>query len=381
MKKSRLRLGIIFNFDSRWMGGVIYIVNIINTLNFLDDEEKPEIILFYRADLARFLDEMQYPYLKVIEWVFPPMIKGSIKSMLLGKNLFIDEILKKFPLDTVYPLQDYPVRTRTTTKLVSWCADFQHRHYPEFFSKTQIAGRNIRTRLALKNNDDLVLSSNDACSDLKRFFRVRDNLKIHIFRFVSVIENIDRLDINNLKTKYKLPDNYFLISNQFHKHKNHRVILQSLSLLKKMGIKRHMAMTGKLPDASESPYLTELHSLIKDNDLNDQVTMLGVIPRPDQLKLMQYSQAVIQPSLFEGWSTVIEDAKSLQVPVIASNLKVNIEQLGEKGVYFDPHKSDELASILLNYPKRNLNDVFYEDYPSRIKAAAQTLLEILKPVS
>ena len=58
--------------------------------------------------------------------------------------------------------------------------------------------------------------------------------------------------------------------------------------------------------------------------------------RAEQLLLMKYAQAVIQPSLFEGWSTVIEDAISLQVPVIASNLPVNIEQLGDRGVYFDP---------------------------------------------
>ena len=31
----------------------------------------------------------------------------------------------------------------------------------------------------------------------------------------------------------------------------------------------------------------------------------------DQLRLMKESLGVIQPSLFEGWSTVIEDAKAL----------------------------------------------------------------------
>ena len=49
---------------------------------------------------------------------------------------------------------------------------------------------------------------------------------------------------------------------------------------------------------------------------------------------MKNAKAIIQPSLFEGWSTVIEDARSLQVPVIATDLTVNIEQLGDKGKYF-----------------------------------------------
>jgi glycosyltransferase involved in cell wall biosynthesis len=105
--------------------------------------------------------------------------------------------------------------------------------------------------------------------------------------------------------------------------------------------------------------------------------MLGLIPRDDQLTMMRHSQAVIQPSLFEGWSTVIEDAKSLQVPVVASNLTVNVEQLGERGLYFNPNNPDELAGILKDYPERNLNDILYDPYDLRIKDAANQLLGIL----
>ncbi len=372
-----MKLGVLFNFSSKWMGGIIYIINIINTLNFLDDEDKPEIFLFYRPDLKRFIDEMEYPYLNPVEWNFPPLAKGTVKSILLRKNLFIADILTRFNLDTVYPLQDYPVRTKTKTKLVSWCADFQHRHYPEFFSTFQRTGRNIRTKMALRNNDNLVLSSNDALSDLKMFFSVPDKLKLDVYHFVSVLKWENGLGIESIKNKYNLPSDYFLVSNQFHKHKNHRILLLTLARLNELGIRKHFAFTGKLPDESDSPYLKELHSIIEENNLSGQISMLGVISRSDQLSIMKQSQAVIQPSLFEGWSTVIEDAKSLQVPVVASNLKVNIEQLGENGVYFDPHNVEELATILKNYPSRNQDDIFYQPYEERIKNAAIELLGIL----
>jgi glycosyltransferase involved in cell wall biosynthesis len=205
-----------------------------------------------------------------------------------------------------------------------------------------------------------------------------EGLKIHIFHFVSVIDNLTDIKIDDLKVKYNLPDKYFLVSNQFHKHKNHKVLLQSLAKLKQVGIRKHIAFTGKFPNAADSPYLTELHKIIEEDQLYDQVTMLGIISRNDQLQLMRYSQAVLQPSLFEGWSTVIEDAKSLQVPVIASNLKVNIEQLGQEAVYFDPHNPAELASILMNYKERNLNDVFYSDYHDRITEAARVFIKIFR---
>jgi glycosyltransferase involved in cell wall biosynthesis len=376
MNEKRLKLGILFYFSPQWMGGIIYILNIIKIFNFLKDDEKPEIILFYRAGLKGFVDEINYPYLTTVEWSFPSLVKGNIKSLILRKNIFIDPIIKNFSLDAVFPMHDFPVRSKTHVKLVAWWADLQHKHYPEFFSKMQVLGRNIRTKLIIRNCDDLVVSSQDVLDDFNRFFKMRRGLNVHIFHFVSVIDNLEKSTIAELIIKYKLPDKYFLISNQFHKHKNHKVLLLALAKLKSMGIRKYFAFTGKFPDAADSPYLAELHRIIDDNQLHDQVTMLGVISRSEQLEIMRNSQGVLQPSLFEGWSTVIEDAKSLQVPVVASNLNVNIEQLGKKALYFDPHNPDELASILMNYPERNLNDLFYEDYTERIKDAAKMLLKI-----
>ena len=374
--KKRLRLGILFYFSSKWMGGIIYIGNLIKTLDFLDDYDKPEILLFYKPENEKFINEIKYPYLTTIRWIFPSILWGNLKSILLRKNIFVNKILEEYDLDAIYPILDFPVRTRTKTKLISWWADLQHKHYPEFFSKRQIAGRNLRIKFILKNCDYMVLSSNDVLSDFKKFFVIGTTPLVHIYHFVSVIDNHNDIDGRLIREKYNLPEKYFLISNQFHKHKNHRVVLLAIANLKKTGKKLHIACTGKLPSASFSPYMEEIHHIIRENEIQDQVTMLGVISRSDQIQIMRHSQAVIQPSLFEGWSTVIEDAKSLQVPVIASDLKVNIEQLGNEGCYFSPHNPDELASILASYPARNLEDIFYMPYEKRVKEGAETLLRI-----
>ncbi len=378
MDDKRLKLGIIFNFSSSWMGGIIYIINLVKTLNFLDDEEKPQIYLFYNPSLKKFLDEFDYPYLEKVEWNFPPMIKGNLLSWIKRKNLFIHDILKTYDLDAVYPLQDYPVKTSTSTKLISWTPDFQHKHYPEFFSNKIKIGRHIRLRNAMRNNEDLVLSSYNAFNDLERFYKLPAGFKIHVFHFVSVIDNLNYPNIEELRLKYRIPEKYFLISNQFHKHKNHKVAFEAVAKLKDKSVKVNLAITGKFPDASDSPYMTELHNIIDENQLHDQIIMLGIISRDEQLQLMKHSQAVIQPSLFEGWSTVIEDARSLQVPVIAANLNVNIEQLADTAVYFDPHNVEELVDILKDYPERDLNEKLYEPYENRVKEAARNLMQIFR---
>lgn len=377
-QERRFSLGIIFKISPGWMGGVIYVLNIIKILNFLDDREKPRITIFYKSDLEDFVNSIQYPYLSKIEWPFPSVLTGTIMSIISRNDLFTGKILEEYFLDAVFPLNDLPVRTKTNVILISWWADLQHKYYPEFFSGIQILGRNLRIKKIIKNCDKLIVSSNSVLNDFKRFYNLKPNLKAYIFHFVSVIDDFEDTSIDILKTRYALPDDYFFVSNQFHKHKNHRVLLKALASLDKEKQDVFLVMTGKMPEAEQSPYMRELHSLIEENSLRSNICFLGVIPRKEQLLLMKYSRAVIQPSLFEGWSTVIEDAISLQVPVIASSLDVNMEQLGPDGCYFDPDDHNTLAKLLISYPKRDPGDSIYPDYKKRIRDAAKTLINIIK---
>lgn len=378
INKRRIKIGILFNFSPKWMGGVVYVINLIKTLNFLDDVEKPEIILFYRSDLKNFADEIYYPYFKTVEWQFPSVYQGYLKSFIFRRNVFVDDILKQFDLDGLYPFNDFPVKVKTKTKIVSWYADLQHNYYPEFFTRRKIIERNARIRLMLMNSQNIIVSSKAVEHDFQKFYPQSKRIKTNIFHFVSVIDDFGELNFSSLQEKYRLPEKYFMISNQFHRHKNHKVLLTALVRLKKRGVGIHLAMTGRFPDASLSPYMQELHQIIDEHNLNSQISFLGVIPRNEQLFLMKHSQAVLQPSLFEGWSTVIEDAKSLQVPVIASEIPVNIEQLGSDGNFFEPDDDKKLSEILCNFPLRNLNDVFYGEYRTRLKDAAQVFLNVFQ---
>jgi glycosyltransferase involved in cell wall biosynthesis len=57
---------------------------------------------------------------------------------------------------------------------------------------------------------------------------------------------------------------------------------------------------------------------------------------------------VIQPSLFEGWSTVVEDAKAIGRPLIVSDLPVHKEQTENlANVWFFPKGSSQrLADVI-----------------------------------
>ena len=380
--RRRLQIGILFNFSKNWLGGVYYILNIIKTLDSLAEKDKPHIFLFYNQELAGFVQTISYPYLTVELWRFPDVFTGTLQSWLTRENRFINDIVGKYPLDGIFPVMDHPVSSRRLSKenirLISWYADLQHRHYPEFFSRKQRLLREVRLKLMLRNTSHLVVSSQDVAKDFSRFYRLKSSLNLYVYHFVSVIERFEGDEINKLRYMYDLPEDYFIISNQFHNHKNHRVVLKALAKLKKRGTRIHLVITGKFPEGKSSPYIDELKTIINSHGLNELVHFLGVIPRQHQLRLMESARAVIQPSLFEGWSTVIEDAKSLQAPVIASQIPVNREQLGDAGIFFDPHNDDQLADILDTYQKVRSVGMLYEPYEDRIRAAANHFIEIFR---
>jgi len=55
---------------------------------------------------------------------------------------------------------------------------------------------------------------------------------------------------------------------------------------------------------------------------------------------------MLNPSLFEGWSTTVEEARSLGVRLVVSDLPVHREQLGSAADFFNPHDPQAIAATL-----------------------------------
>jgi len=64
--------------------------------------------------------------------------------------------------------------------------------------------------------------------------------------------------------------------------------------------------------------------------------------------LMFNSISIINPSLFEGWSTTVEEAKTYGKNIILSDIPVHREQSPERCIYFDSSNAGELANIVLD---------------------------------
>lgn len=113
---------------------------------------------------------------------------------------------------------------------------------------------------------------------------------------------------------------------------------------------------------------------MKENHLENDIKILGFIDRKEQLCLMQHSYAIVQPSLFEGWSTVVEDAKALNKFIFVSNLDVHLEQQPKNACFFNATNEDELVEKLMNV--KPTAEPY--DYSENRKQFAIDFLEIIR---
>ena len=143
-----------------------------------------------------------------------------------------------------------------------------------------------------------------------------------------------------------MPSKYFYLPNQFWRHKNHRVVIDALTIMKKRGLNVVIAASGSSEDPREPDYFDGLMREIEDRGLETSFRYLGMIPTEHVYALLRASTALINPSRFEGWSTTVEEAKSFGVPMILSDLDVHREQTGGMARYFGLDDPEMLADQL-----------------------------------
>jgi glycosyltransferase involved in cell wall biosynthesis len=88
-------------------------------------------------------------------------------------------------------------------------------------------------------------------------------------------------------------------------------------------------------------------TVARDLGVDGAFHVVGLVSRADVLQFALQSVAMINPSLFEGWSTTVEEAKSLGVPLLLSDLPVHQEQADGAAVYFGRDSPEQCADALL----------------------------------
>jgi len=230
-----------------------------------------------------------------------------------------------------------------------WIPDFQHKHLPGMFDEDELARRDQDFATMAYKRRFVLLSSQAARADFERFYPDA-TAKVFVWPFTSALDAA-LTPASDPRPRHKLPAKYLFAPNQFWKHKDHLTAFRAVKLLRDRGSDVVLACTGQSADFRHPAHFAELQAFVAENGLQDSVRFLGVVPQDELLQLIRFAAGIVQPSLFEGWSTVVEDTKALGRPMILSDLDVHREQAPE-------------ASFFKRGDAENLADVIAQQWPS-----------------
>ena len=374
-----IKVGFIGSVSKEWIGGLNYFKNLLFAINSIEKKEL-EVFVFVGKKIDIETKRMFQEYTTVIEdSIFDrKSIKwflSKIEQKIFKTNILLENILKKHSIQI---LSHAAITNLKTIKTINWIPDFQHIHLPQMFSEKEIQNRNNNFLKLIRDSDLIVFSSFDALKDMKKFAPNYED-KARVLQFVSQPNSryfeLDEHDKSLLLQKYKIKDDFFYIPNQFWKHKNHMMIFEAINELKKDGVEINIVCTGYLGDYRNKTYIDDIRKVVKLNNLEDNIKLLGLVDYEDVFALIKFSKAVINPSLFEGWSSTVEECKSVGKNMILSDLDVHKEQY-PNAVFFKRDSIESLKEVLKFYKIENESNV--EPLEARTKKFANIYSSICK---
>ena len=385
-----IKVGFVINFGhQKWLGGFNIIINLIKTLYLLPEKKiEPILIINKNFKIKKINDVKNIKYIKS-DLFFNQSLSIRLYNKFLikffGKSIIYDKFFNSHKINVLSHTL-LPLGKDSSIKSLPWIPDFQYIHYPKFVSLKNRIMKNLNIKFCSRHSTRIILSSFDVKKDLKNLSLEGFN-KSEVNSFVFNVPSKKKLlSITNLKKKYKIQSKYFYLPNQYWIHKNHFLVLKSLNqILKNQKNKSILVIsTGYAGDHRDLNYFNEIKDYINKNGLNNNYKYLGVVPYEVVMSLMFHSIAIINPSKFEGWSSSVEQAKSMGKKIILSNINVHKEQNPKRGIYFNPNNYNKLTSIMINiwknYNKKNenkFNKIAYKNLKPRLIAYARNYQKII----
>lgn len=381
----RKTIGLTYHYDENWIGGTYYIENIIKSFLSLSPEQLPHVIIFTDSinTFNKLKDKVRYPYLEFYsihgQYNFIEKVINGICVRLFKKKI-IHKKVSNNKVDLIFPHPGGQLFSQVENlKKTHWIPDLQELHLPQFFSAEELESRKQKNDKLAKNANNIVFSSKSALQDFEMVYPNSTVNKILLPFAVTAEEKVINSSVSErILNKYNISENeYFIVPNQLWIHKNHTIIIEAIQLLKQQGSSIKILCTGKEFDFRYPNYPQELKQKTEVLGLNEQLQFLGFIPKIDLEVLIQNASAVIQPSLFEGWNTGIEESKSALKFILASDIPVHREQLDNypNKKYFSNTNAtvlaEELKIILEKHP-----EIIEYDYSQDVKKFAGRFLQL-----
>jgi len=243
-----------------------------------------------------------------------------------------------------YDLVHYPTQYALDTELpfVYQPWDLQHRHFPEFFTPTDLRFRELMYGHFCRKASVVIVASSFVRHDVMEAFDLPDE-RVALVPAASPLELSDQLseeDEARFVTTKGVPQRFALYPAYGWPHKNHLRLIEALGILKARGVVVPLVCSGNLTEQTQSAARRAVELGL------DHVQFLGRLSGSELRCLYSRADCVVFPSLFEGFGLPVLEGFNAGLPVACSDTTSLPELAGDAAALFDPLDLDSIADAI-----------------------------------
>jgi glycosyltransferase involved in cell wall biosynthesis len=422
MKKKRI--GFFLNIDRNCGGMYQACLNILYTIYDLYKENNMyEFVVFAKTGNKELVKEFNAPdweivflpeskitmgsrFKKIIKfgilrdllrWIKSLFIKVNLNTRIINPKL--NEFLKSFSLNCIFFPNFDEEAYQQEVPFLTFIPDIQHLlqpNFPEVGDKYSWMEREKHVRNLVRHASMLIVDSQISKEDLAYCYSEYgvNSKPVLILKYMlsqNITDQISPEVIKEVRQKYNLPERFFFYPAQFWSHKNHKRIVEAISLLeKRFSISMNIVFCGSNTGKYREKCYKELKRYVIDKNLTDSVYFLQYISDLELSVLYHEAVALVMPTFFGPANIPIVEAWAMNCPVIYSDIRGLREQAGNAALLVDPcsapnlaeamkllWESEEYRNKLVESGKKRLNEYSKEEYYKNLKAIIEKAGEII----
>lgn len=217
--------------------------------------------------------------------------------------------------------------------------DLGYKYFPEAHPFKQRTYLDLTTRYSQSRASLILADSQATAHDLTQFYGTSPD-KIHVvYPGVDAKPLLDSMqDIQTIRTKYGLPERYFVFIGTLQPRKNIPRIIQAFTRWQQQqnDSETALVLAGGKGWLFDETWLANTENVI----------LTGYIDEADKSTLLNGAIALVFPTLYEGFGFPVIEAMHCGTPVITSTTSSLPELVGDAGIQVDPEDVNAIADAM-----------------------------------
>ncbi len=222
--------------------------------------------------------------------------------------------------------------------------DLSFEIFPRFFSwKRRLWHWFVNPKKLISGAEKIIAVSENTKRDLVDLYKVTAEKVDVIYSGVTSRENI--LDVDTVKQKYNLPENFILFLGTLEPRKNVEGLIRSFELLK-INQKSEVKNLKLLIVGSRGWLYKKIMARAVRSSERGDIQFINYINSEEKSAFYKLAKIFVYPSFYEGFGFPPLEAAAAGTPVIISTNSSFLEVMGGAALMVDPNNPAEIAKIM-----------------------------------